>query len=124
MKIVLIIDDAEHILRYLSVGVKLALKEKEDVSLVAGNKKMASELFFQHKDTLKFICLDGCLQNTRVWDTKDLIDLFLGEGFSGHIIAMSSSEDFREEMVKAGCKHACPKADVPGLISKLTFNRR
>lgn len=68
------------------------------------------ERLFSENPDVGIIIMDACVPGDRI-NTIDLVRK-IRETFSGKMVASSSSEIFREHLVKAGCSHSCHKDDL------------
>lgn len=76
----------------------------------------AEALFEQHLESLRGILLDGSIHYEL--DTLPLLERMRSR-FQGPIIATSSHEDFRDQMVAAGCDADVEKTGAVDLLLRL-----
>lgn len=90
--------------------------------------KSALADYLDNRKILDLILLDGYLSTGRFGPNPDdttipLVILIKKDKdnnlFKGITVAMSTSVDMREEMMKLGCDLKCHKSDVPGLVKEL-----
>ena len=81
----------------------------------------ARERFFEHRESLAAIALDACLHGDEP-DTLPLLAEMRASDFQGPIIACSSSPDYRQELMKAGCDFESSKEKLPKLLKKLLLD--
>ena len=104
MKKVLLIDDSESLHAYCHNEL-----EDEIEIFDAYSKEEAEELFNSTPD-LAAIVVDACVPGHEP-NTQDLVEMFR-KTFQGPIIAVSSSLEYRNVLVSAGCSHDCSKFDL------------
>ncbi len=76
----------------------------------------AETLFFSSVD-ITAIVMDACVPGESP-TTPPLVQK-MRETFFGPIIAASSSEYYRQELMDAGCDHECTKTEVPQKIMEI-----
>ena len=110
MKKVLIVEDLE---KYQS---KFAAELAGKVSVLqAFTLYHGLALFEEHKDELAAIAMDACVPGDRP-NSFGLVCKMRLAGFSGPMIAISSLYEYRQELMRAGCDHQCPKDDLPKVL--------
>ncbi len=91
-------------------------------TLSACNIAAGKQAILNHQDgknVFSIVVMDGRLENNIRPDSLELIRMLRDGGFSGPIIAASSSKYFREKMKLAGCSHESQKKDIPWLVLKI-----
>lgn len=108
---ILIVDDVRRQIDEHIVALRSYRLSDEEI-LTAATLEEASRLYEAHRSELDGIVLDGCVPGNKlttlpfIKQTKR--DRKAGN-FSGFVVAASSLESYRREMVAAGCTHASPK---------------
>jgi len=98
--IILIVEDD----KYLQKFWKKLLKEVRVLS--AYTVKQAEILFSSNRDKIELIAMDACVPG----DAPTTLPLTreIRKVFKKPMVAMSSSSDYRKELLRAGCSHECP----------------
>ena len=111
-KKVLIVEDRDT----TQSGYRASLQD--DVQLLqAFTIEQAREIFGANPD-IDLIVMDGCVPGFEI-NTPPLVREFR-KTFRGPIIATSSSSDYRQELMLAGCSHEVgSKGDVPDKVLAL-----
>src|SRR4051812_32291976 len=83
-------------------------------SIRATTLRQAERLYYKNKASIKFICLDGCVNGQgKTFDSAPLARKIRKDGFSGPLIAISSDQEINAELMKAGCSHQVRKWQAP-----------
>ena len=69
---------------------------------------------FEREEGITIIACDACLADTKP-DTLDLVKLMRSK-FSGPMVAISDSQDYNDELQRAGCSHKVKKDRAPEFI--------
>ena len=78
--------------------------------------KQAEEMFVENPD-IKAVVMDACVPGDDP-TTLPLTRKFR-ETFSGPMIAISSRDDFRRQLMAAGCDRECLKQDLPQKLCEI-----
>ena len=118
-KILVIEDDEENLVLIIGALISKLCITKEQI-LIASDVPSAREAFLKYQPQIVAICLDGCLNSQGIPDTFELSHEFKQAGFSGPIVAMSSSRFTRQEMLEnGGCTHEVEvKREVARLLEE------
>ncbi len=106
MKRILIVEDDEGI----QYGWKLQLEEFPVIIYTATDLLIGEVLYNSLRPTLDLVVMDGCIGENS-YNTGPLIKL-IHQTFSGPVLAASSSEKVRKQMMRDGCTFECPKFEV------------
>ena len=130
MKKILIVEDSVECQEtYMKGLVMPAEVEALYVALYGGvsflqafDRDQALRLFVEHQADIAIVVMDACVPGNSP-NTLNLVKRMRGEEkFLGPMIAASSSSDYREKLVVAGCDYSVPKLLVPmvvlGIIDK------
>jgi response regulator RpfG family c-di-GMP phosphodiesterase len=109
IKILLVEDGPEYLEFY-----KKALAGHPLHIFEAGEVALAEKILLQHPD-ISAVVVDGRLEDTDfIQDTCEFVSRVRASGFSGHMIAASSNDDWRRSLVHAGCNHdGGDKKEIP-----------
>jgi DNA-binding response OmpR family regulator len=113
-KLVLLVEDHQS----TGENMKLLLEYEDFEVIWATNTLDALKAFDSNKDQLTAIVLDGYLENTSRDTTIPLIVYMKAQGFSGYMLAASSSSEMRREMMVVGCTDHCPKEHFLSCLEK------
>jgi DNA-binding NtrC family response regulator len=72
-----------------------------------------------YSSTVALVVVDGQLSLRSKSVDMNLHVQWMRETFKGPMIAASSSDKFRLELMQNGCSHQCPKEKVPALVLEL-----
>lgn len=118
MKKILVIEDKEIYVRLYGDLVRLP-----GIEIVSVTTLSAARLAFsENKEQIVAIVMDECLEGDgQTFDTEELTEEIKQSGFSGPIIASSSSPDINNLLMAAGCTHSVSngKMDVPQMLKRL-----
>ncbi|MFA6463761.1 MAG: hypothetical protein WCV55_02020 [Candidatus Paceibacterota bacterium] len=126
MKKILIVDDDEAVLQFLSIFFAEGELSGTYQLLQAVNCKDAIELFKKNQNDIVAVCLDASLirSNPRKVDTYPVLNEVKLHNFKGPIITMSSDPFLQMEMCKAGCTHSVKmKTDVMDILEELLLKK-
>ena len=112
--LVLIADDLPHVIE----AWESALTEYGIAVAKATTIRELCETFFAYEHEIDAIILDGCIPGDRP-NTISFIDIVRQFGFTKPIIAASSSERYRANMMSWGCSHQAPKELAAELVIDL-----
>lgn len=88
--------------------------------LHANNLEEAETLFRANHQTIDVIVVNGCVEHAdKELDTGPFIQKVIASGFKGPIVATSSNEGVRQDMLKAGCTHECEKHKLVNLLKQI-----
>lgn len=106
-KVLIVEDGKRHQQEYTK-----ALKDK--VELLQAFDLEDGERTFRENPDISLVVMDACIAS----DEPDSMMLLkkIRETFAGPIIAASADPNFRKFLVKEGCSHQAPKAQVPSLV--------
>lgn len=116
---ILVVEDQQQMRQRIAYDIDSFLGIPYAKVLQAGTLDEARKLFAEHQERIIAICLDGCVLRPDDLDSLPLIKEFLAAGFKGPIVAMSSFEGFRDQMIAAGCTHSEVKGRVGALLETL-----
>lgn len=103
--IVLAVDDRSSALSHH----RSVLRGRGEITVItASTLEEAEWLYWQHRDELSAIILDGCVPGDYV-NTIPFILTLTQDNFAGILMAASGDPDYRDEMVRAGCTHQADK---------------
>jgi len=91
------------------------IKSSEIIIIPAKNLATGEELFHEYNGEFDFIAVDACLESKHP-DSMELIKHFLAAGFTGEIIAISNSDEFNDELIKAGATRKVLKDHFVGVL--------
>lgn len=115
--LVLLADDLPEVLE----GWVNTLTEYGIPCMTASTLEDLNRGFAMYKDDISAIILDGCIPGHEV-NTIEFIKMARASGYTKPIVAASSSQLYRWDMVDAGCSHQAPKNwaahDVAELLSR------
>ncbi len=113
---ILILEDDEMVQRTFS----RAFQKHE---LIQAYDLLQADIFFSpHSQSIDVVAVDGCVENTgKKFDTEPFIRQVIASGFKGPIIAISGSEDVREDMLRMGCSHECEKHELKQKLAELGY---
>ena len=112
--LVLVADDRETMINLHAIQLSMYGIEYVTATSLLG----LGAMFDTYKDELDAIILDGCIPGNAL-NTLDFIKEARGRGFTQPIIAASSYEKYRAQMVEAGCSHEAPKELAADLVAEL-----
>jgi DNA-binding NtrC family response regulator len=112
--LVLIVDDLKSELRHHAE----TLAQYGIRSVRAATLQELDDVFDKYRNELEAVILDGCLEDHQP-DTIEFVYRAVSSGFSGYLVAASSSGHYRERMVLAGCTHQSPKEEVAVFVADL-----
>lgn len=106
-KVLIVEDGKQHQQEYTK-----ALQDKVEL-LQAFDFEDGERMFLENPD-ISLVVMDACIAS----DKPNSIRLLkkIRETFAGPIIAASADPSFRNFLVKEGCSHQAPKAQVPSLV--------
>lgn len=111
---VLIVEDEPMIL-----GLYKTLMAQKAQVICAESLKEAHDLFHDHRDEISVIAMDACVPGKKP-NTLNLTRMIREDyGFKGPMVAISGREDFRKELLKAGCNYECEKRDLHKKIAEI-----
>lgn len=116
---VLVVDDQYTYRELAAFSIESELGIPYHQVLQAGTLDEARMHFANNKEIIMAVCLDGCVDSYDELDSIPLITEFAGEGRL--IVAMSSSDIYRCEMMKAGCTHESSSKRSVGAVLKRAF---
>jgi len=107
---VLVVEDEKFWHSIWRRQIAFSSKNGNEVVLISAfTIKEAEEQFAANQD-LAAIAMDACVPG-RALTTPPLVRKFR-ETFDGPMIAISSSDDYQQVLVRAGCSHCSPKGDL------------
>lgn len=106
-KLVLIADDLPEVIS----GWTAELKQHELRCLAVTSLEDLWIAYDLYKDEISGMILDGCIPGDTP-NTLPFIQMAREDGFTGQIVAASSSEFYRQMMMQAGCSDQSPKSDA------------
>src|SRR3989344_7914048 len=113
MEKVLVVDDMES----FHVALKHWLGGRVEV-LSAYSIEEARRLFYENPD-VRIILMDACVPGDKP-NTLGLVHEIETSGvFCGTMIAISSSPQYRHQLVQAGCGGSCPKGQAAQMVEVL-----
>ena len=113
-RLILIADDLPEVISAWTMELKrrglrcLAVSSMDDLWI-------AYELY---RDEISGIILDGCIPG-HTPNTLPFIRMAREDGFPGYIVAASSSPDYRQQMMQAGCTDQAPKSEAVECLMRL-----
>ena len=114
--LIFIIEDDSAMIRYFQENIKHSGTEL----LFANDLVGALSLFYRHKSKIVMIAVDGCLRS-RSLNTISLIRE-IRKNFKGPIVAISSRQTYREQLLMNGCDYECEKNDLPKKITEINIS--
>jgi hypothetical protein len=84
----------------------------------ANNLVGAEELFKRYKDDIALIAMDACIPGDKP-NSMPFVRMVRAAGFTGPMVAMSSTYEGQQALVDAGCDYHCDKDKVGPFVLKL-----
>ncbi len=107
-KKVLLVEDYPGWIKIIKGGL-----ENEAEVLSAVTIREAENIFSENSD-IAIIIMDACVPGDEP-NTLPLVKK-IRETFKGPIIAISSSDSYRKQLVEAGCDYECEKKKIPSMV--------
>ena len=113
-KTVFIIEDEES---WLKLWKEEISQEKVEIKEASNLIDAEDMLFGKKRDNFDAVVMDGWIggQNTLSVISRIREEL----GYTGPILAASSSPDFRITMIRHGCDHEAPKEKIPEKLAEV-----
>jgi len=115
---ILIIEDDDSIINLYKNQLSNHIHGEKIKYIFAKTTQESREKFYGNKD-VSVIVVDGCILGSKERpNTTELVKEFR-KSFSGHMIAASGRQDYRDLLVEAGCNDSHDKLEVHKKIAKL-----
>lgn len=112
--IVLIADDMTYVIQ----SWQRTLDDYGIIAVSATTLEQLHEAFLARRHEISAIILDGCMPGNSV-NTIPFVQFARGSGYRGPIVAASSLDVYRCQMVASGCSHQAPKEQAAELVADL-----